>query len=326
MTPGIRRTRLPAILLAALAALLVFAAAASAETRTGESSTALGLGSPTPEITLVNASASYETGTGSTVFKMTTAGAPDPAGEGMVLAALTTSQTCTASADPQALLTALLGGPPPLFLVVNEYSSPVALGIAGSLTAPQQLLVTKSVLGMTTTLSVTSAAVANAGFNCAIVAASIEEEVREGEVGSGGIGTFMAFPISAPPAVSPAPAATPAPSASPAPAPAPAPPVLSIGKLKPVTLKAGKSKSIKVKVTNTGATGTGAGSLRVKPPKGVIVKPERQQLPVLAPGKSWSVTVRVQLTAKAKKQSKLSLTAAASGVTASGSLAVDLKE
>ncbi|HJZ35908.1 MAG TPA: NEW3 domain-containing protein [Solirubrobacterales bacterium] len=312
-------------MLAALAALLVFAAAASAETRTGESSTALILGSPTPEITLVNASASYETGTGSTVFKMTTAGAPDPAGEGMVLAALTTSQTCTASADPQALFTALLGGPPPLFLVVNEYSSPVALGIAGSLTAPQQLLVTKSVLGTTTTLSVTSAAVANAGFNCAIVAANIEEEVGEEEVGSG-IGTFMAFPISAPPAVPPAAAVTPAPTAAPAPAPVPAPPVLSIGKLKPVTLKAGKSKSIKIKVTNTGVTGTGAGSLRVKPPKGVIVKPERQQLPVLAPGKSWTVTVRVQLTAKAKKQSKLSLTAAASGVTASGSLAVDLKE
>jgi NPCBM-associated, NEW3 domain of alpha-galactosidase len=325
MTPGIRRTRLPAILLAALAALLVFAAAASAETRTGESSTALILGSPTPEINLVNASASYETGTGSTVFKMTTAGAPDPAGEGMVLAALTTSQTCTASADPQTLFTALLGGPPPLFLVVNEYSSPVALGIAGSLTAPQQLLVTKSVLGTTTTLSVTSAAVANAGFNCAIVAANIEEEVGEEEVGSG-IGTFMAFPISAPPAVPPTAAVTPAPTAAPAPAPVPAPPVLSIGKLKPVTLKAGKSKSIKIKVTNTGVTGTGAGSLRVKPPKGVIVKPERQQVPVLAPGKSWTVTVRVQLTAKAKKQSKLSLIAAASGVTTSGSLAVNLKE
>ena len=133
----------------------------------------------------------------------------------------------------------------------------------------------------------------------------------------------MSFPITGTPAP-PTPPAPPAPSA--APAPAPAPPVLSIGKLKPVALKAGKSKLIRIKVTNSGATGTGAGSLRVKPPKGVVVKPERQQLPVLAPGKSWSVTVRVELTAKAKKQSTLSLTAAASGVTASGSLAVKLKE
>jgi hypothetical protein len=325
MTPGIRRMRLPAILLAALAALLVFAAAASAETRTGESSSVVTLGSTLPETTLVNASASYETGSGSTVFKVTTAGPPLPESEAEMLAALTTSQSCTASANPEALVEGLLLAPPPLFLIENEYSTPTPIGIAGSISAPQLLPVTKTVLGATTTLSVTSAAVAGAGFNCAILIANIEEEeVGGGGLVSGGAATLMSFPISGPPASpAPAPSASPAP---PAPAPAPAPPVLSIGKLTPVTLKAGKSKLIKIKVTNTGATGTGAGSLRVKPPKGVVVNPERQQLPVLAPGKSWSVTVRVQLTAKAQKQSKLSLTAAASGVTASGSLAVKLKK
>jgi NPCBM-associated, NEW3 domain of alpha-galactosidase len=326
MTPGIRRTRLPAILLAALAALLVFAAAASAETRTGESSSVVTLGSTLPETTLVNASASYETSSGSTVFKVTTAGPPLPESEAEMLAALTTSQSCTTSTNPEALVEGLLLAPPPLFLIENEYSTPTPIGIAGSISAPQLLPVTKTVLGATTTLSVTSAAVAGAGFNCAILIANIEEEEEVGGGGlvSGGAATLMSFPISGPPASpAPAPSASPAP---PAPAPAPAPPVLSIGKLKPVMLKAGKSKLIKIKVTNTGATGTGAGSLRVQPPKGVVVKPERQQLPVLAPGKSWSVTVRVQLTAKAKKQSTLSLTAAASGVTASGSLAVKLKE
>jgi NPCBM-associated, NEW3 domain of alpha-galactosidase len=327
MTPGIRRTRLPAILLAALAALLVFAAAASAETRTGESSSVVTLGSTLPETTLVNASASYETSSGSTVFKVTTAGPPLPESEAEMLAALTTSQSCTTSTNPEALVEGLLLAPPPLFLIENEYSTPTPIGIAGSISAPQLLPVTKTVLGATTTLSVTSAAVAGAGFNCAILIANIEEEeVGEGGLVSGGAATLMSFPISGPPASpAPAPSASPAPPA-PVPAPAPAPPVLSIGKLKPVTLKVGKSKLIKIKVTNTGATGTGAGSLRVQPPKGVVVKPERQQLPVLAPGKSWSVTVRVQLTAKAKKQSTLSLTAAASGVTASGSLAVKLKE
>jgi hypothetical protein len=328
MTPGIRRTRLPAILLAALAALLVFAAAASAETRTGESSSVVTLGSTLPETTLVNASASYETSSGSTVFKVTTAGPPLPESEAEMLAALTTSQSCTTSTNPEALVEGLLLAPPPLFLIENEYSTPTPIGIAGSISAPQLLPVTKTVLGATTTLSVTSAAVAGAGFNCAILIANIEEEEEVGEGGllSGGAATLMSFAISGPPASpAPVPSASPAPPA-PAPAPAPAPPVLSIGKLKPVMLKAGKSKLIKIKVTNTGATGTGAGSLRVQPPKGVVVKPERQQLPVLAPGKSWSVTVRVQLTAKAKKQSTLSLTAAASGVAASASLAVKLKE
>ena len=123
MTPGIRRARLPAILLAALAALLVFAAAASAETRTGESSTAVATGSPLPEATLVNASASYETGSGSTVFKVTTAGAPAPESLGEMIAGLTTSPSCTAPASPEAVIEGLILGPPPLFVIENLYSS-----------------------------------------------------------------------------------------------------------------------------------------------------------------------------------------------------------
>jgi hypothetical protein len=81
-----------------------------------------------------------------------------------------------------------------------------------------------------------------------------------------------------------------------------------------------------VKVTNTGATATTQGSLRVKPTKGVIVKPETQRLPVIAPGASWTVSVRVELTAKAKQKSTLSLVGTASGVTAKGSLVVKLTE
>lgn|GEM_PF-2172891 len=103
-------------------------------------------------------------------------------------------------------------------------------------------------------------------------------------------------------------------------------PVLSIARPKPLTLKVGKWKTVKVNVTNTGATGSGTGSLRVKAPKGVTVTPEKQQLPVLAPGKSWTVSVRVQLTRKAKKKSTLALTASASGITGTGSLVVKLKQ
>lgn len=323
-----RRLRAPAILIAALATLLAFAATASAETRTGESTTVITESFPAGEVTLVKADASYESAAGSVVFNVTTATGPEPAGEGSILAALTTSANCTGQKTGKAIVQQLLENPPPVLQFLDQLSSSTPTAAAGNPFTPQALPATKAVNGTTTTLSATSSVIANAGFNCAIVAAS--------EAGKGGEGgeaeglpveeehpgaTFMSFPISAPPAppVITAPKSTP-PAASPL-----APPVLKIAKLKPISLKAGKKRSVRVKVTNTGATGTGLGSLRVKTAKGVMVKPERQQLPVLAPGSSWTMTVRVQLTAKAKPKSKLKLTAAASGVTATRSLVLKAK-
>mgnify|MGYP002378551226 CR=1 FL=1 len=322
MTSGIRRSRVPALLLAALAALLVFAAAASAETRTGESSTVIREGFPAGEFTLVKAAASYESSSGSAVFNITTATGPQPESEGTILAGLTTSSSCTTPRTAQAVIEQLVFSPPPLFVIQDNVSQPAPVAIVGSLSAPTMLPATRTVNGTTTVLSVTSGNIANAGFNCAIVAASGNEEVEEEELpGEEAGATFMSFPISAPPAP-PAAVVT----APPAPVVAPpAPPVLSIGKLKPVSLKTGKWRSVRVKVTNTGATGTGPGSLRVRTTKGVMVKPERQQLPVLAPGASWTITVRVQLTAKAKPKSNLKLTAAASGVTGTRTLVLKSK-
>jgi hypothetical protein len=324
MSPHTRRLRAPAILIAALAALLVLATAASAETRTGESSAVIRENFPAGEVTLVKASASYESANGSAVFNVTTATGPGPAGEGSILAALTTSADCTGQTG-RASVEQLFFNPPPVLLISDKLSSPIAGGFTGTPLAPVPLPATKSVSGTTATLSVASSAIANAGFNCAVVAATEAGEEEGGEVEElpGGEeelpgATFMSFPISAA-----APVVT---TTTPAPAVAtPAPPVLSISRLKPVTVKTGKWQIVKVKVTNTGATGTGLGSLRVTTAKGVLVKPERQQLPVLAPGATWTMTVRVQLTAKAKSKSNLKLTAAASGVTATGSLVLKAK-
>ncbi len=316
MTPGIRRLRAPAILLAALAALLVFAAAAAAETRTGESTTAVDVGIPVPEASLVKATASYDVTGGNAVFNLTTAVAPSLLSKGEIIAALTTNSACVASANPEALLESLIFSPPPLFLIEGELGGGKTEALTGSITAPQILPATATRSGATMTITAGSPALAGAGFNCAIVLATGEGEELEGA-------SVMAFPISAPPPP-PTPPTPPAPTAPPA--PTPPPPVLSIGKLKPVSLKVGKSQMVRIKVTNTGGTGTGAGSVRVKAAKGVIVKPERQQIPALAPGKSWTVSVRVEPTAKAKKSSTLSVTAAASGLTAPGSIVVKLKE
>lgn len=98
--------------------------------------------------------------------------------------------------------------------------------------------------------------------------------------------------------------------------------MLSIGKSKPLKLKVGKSKTIRVKVSNKGGTATAPGSLRVKAPAGVIVKPERQQVPILAPGRSFTLSVHIEMTAKAKPKSTISLTGSASGVTARSSFVV----
>jgi hypothetical protein len=315
-----RNLRAPALLIAALAALLIFAAAASAETRTGETTTAAPLfGVASPEATLVKSSASYETTGGTVGFSFTTAAEPQAEKEGEP--SDTVTDLALISATSGCSFTAVEFGQysSPLLAIESHYDEP-AIAKAAVATSIESLPafsipVGKTVSGTTTTLALTLGQVANQSFNCALV------ETQE-EAGA----SLMVFPIAAPviPPETPAPPAAPTPSAA---VPASAPPVLAIAKAKkPLSLKVGKSKTVKIKVSNTGATATAQGSLRVKPTKGVLVTPETQKLPVLAPGASWTISVRVKLTEKAKPKSTLSLTGTASGLTAKGSLVVKLKE
>ncbi len=301
-----RLLHVPVLLTAALLALLAFAgsASAAAETRTGESTTVVTEGSPTAETLLTKATASFETATGHAVLAVTTAAPPSPAANAEMLAGFSTAE-CSTPIPGAGLESALfpLISSYPLLVLETAYSSPAAVALTGSISAPMPLPAEKTVSGATTTLSTTSGTFVEAGFKCAIV-------LTAGESG----GSVMSFPIKAPP---PPP---------PAPTPPPAPPVLSIVKPQTQKLKVSKWKTVHVKVTNTGPTASVQGSLRVKPTKGVLVKPEVQKLPVLAPGASWSISVQVQLTKKAKKSSKLPVTATASGVTATSSLVVKLKE
>jgi hypothetical protein len=328
-----RHFRAPALLVVMLAALLVFAAGASAETRTGESNASVP-GAVSPEATLLKSSASYDTTTGTVGFEFTTAAEPRAEDEGgkpsetvADLALFSATSGCSFGALESRLYS------PPLLLIESHYSEPTAAVAIVATTLenlpPFSIPVGKTVSGTTTTLALALPEITNQGFNCAIVLTREEK----GE-------SLMAFPIAAPvippetpvspanpesPTAPSAPAAPAAPSA-PAAVPAPPPAALSIAKAKPLKLKVGKSKTVKVKVTNTGATATAQGSLRVKPAKGVLVTPETQKLPVLVPGASWTVSVRVQLTEKAKPKSMLSVTGTASGLTAKGSLVVKLKE
>ena len=324
-----KRLRAPVLLLA-LAAVLVFAATASAETRAGESTTVATDQTPTPEATILKASASYET-SGNATFEVTASGPPSAGSEGEIWAALVTSSDCQAPLDRSSLINALfVEATPPILLIRGKMAIAGAVGITGSLFEAKPATATKSVSGTTTTFTGTSNVIANREFNCAIVGASDGEEFQVGE-GEGRGSSFVAIPLVTqaepppPPVSGPSPSSGGSQASTPPVAAAPVPPVLSIGRPKPLTLRSGKWRSVSIKVTNTGAGTSAAGSLRLKAPKGVLAKPERQQLPALAAGRTFTVSFRVQLTSKAKKKSIVSLTASVPGASAATSLGLKLK-
>ncbi|HWH20105.1 MAG TPA: NEW3 domain-containing protein [Solirubrobacterales bacterium] len=300
------RLRVPALLIAALAALLALTPVAAAETKIGEGTSAenLLLGG---EVDLLGATATYESVTGTATFAITTREAfgskSGAESESVILLAfISPTSPCTEASIPLFLMEAVN----PL-IAVGTFEAP---GIA------EQTLVKPTSSGATMTMSATIRQAADQEFNCATVGAQ----------GSGGE-DVMSFPLTVkpePPPPAPAPAPAMAPASAPTPAPAPA--VLSIAKPKALKLAVGKSKAIRVKVSNTGSTATAPGSLRVKAPTGVIVKPERQQVPALDPGRSFSLSVRVELTAKAKPKSTLSLIGTASALVAKSSFVVKRKE
>lgn len=319
MLRGRTRLRPVALLIAAVGALLVFAAAAGAEVRTGETSAVFGKTS-SPEDTLVKGDASYDTTAGTVTFNVTTAAAPHPKNEkgelssiSMTAALFTTSGECASTL--RTLQSAGTNGSPALAMTY-EYAGPPTMAQFGDPLGAGYVPIgaaERTAAGTTTTFSVLSTYLVAQTFNCAVVYAGDMEA-----------STLIGFPIKGPPPP-PSPPAS-APTTTSPPAPAPTSPALSIAKAKPLKLKVGKSRKLAMTVTNTGTAATAQGSFRVKPVGGVRVKPEKQKLPSLAPGESWTVSFRVELTKKAKKRSTLSVTGAASGVTAGSSLVIKLQE
>jgi hypothetical protein len=335
----LRRYRAPSILIAAFAAILVFAATAAAETRIGESSSPVASGSRVdPESQIVKATGSYDTSTGATSFAVTTQAPPQATIEGEYNA--TTVEIELFTAPSGCTIAALNSDPiaPPAVAIDAAYGEGdgAALYVESLTSSFESLLLgqaEKVVDGTTTTLSITSGRIANQGFNCALVGVlglpneleekeEAEEEEKKEETGRVfGSASLVIFALNALP-TPPAPVVS-----APPPPPAPAPAALSIAKAKkPLKLKVDKWKTVKVNVTNTGGTTTAPGSLQLKAAKGVIVKGGKQKLPVLLPGGSWTVSYKVELTAKAKKTSTLSLVGTAGTVTSKSSLVLKLAD
>jgi hypothetical protein len=315
MLRGRTRLRPVVLLIAAVGALLLVASTASAEIRTGQTSAVTG-GAVSLDGTIVKGDASYDTTAGRVIFDVTTAAAPNPKnGKGeasqnaMTIALFTTSGECASTLNT---LQSVGATGSPVLTTSFEYAKPSTLiaelgdPLRGGLVPIGAAEGT--VTGTTTTFSILSTRLTGQTFNCAVAFAGDPEG-----------NTMIGFPITGPPSP-PSP-----PAAAPAPAPAPTTPALSIAKVKSLKLKIGKSRKIEMKVTNTGTAATTKGSVRVKPVGGVRVQPEKQKLPLLAPGESWTVSFRVELTNKAKKRSTLTVTGAAGGVIAGTSFVIKLK-
>jgi hypothetical protein len=286
-----------------------------------ESPTGEGTSPPIPglpgEAEVIAGTANYESTTGTVTMSITTAGLPVAESELTVGGALlTTSRPC----DRAALEPPAGGGFPevlPAFEIRSVYTeteeeTPIWVSIESfSSVGPEDGgPATKSVSGTTTTLSATTDLAANRPYDCAFV--SVNENGGEPI-------DYVFFPI----AVPPVPPVTP-PAVAPAPAvviPAPAA-LLSLAKLKPLSAKTGKWTKVKLKVTNSGNAAAGPVAIKAKAPKGVVVKPLTTKLPALLPGQSWTVVLEVQLTAKAKKSSTISLTGTLPGLTATSSVVI----
>jgi hypothetical protein len=304
--------------LTACIAPLVFAAMASAEVRSGESTTSVILQSPSPELTLVGGSGSYDTN-GSMKFSFTTTAPPqaEVGGEPNLANFEVVLLHMTGECTPAAITMASQEGKiyPPIAWINGHYGSALTESRVGLPPAHLEDLgpATKVVSGATTTLSLSSAKLASLEFNCAGVLAYESTVPRTG--------SEMFFPISAIPALPVAPESGPSaspPVVSPSSSTSPSPPPVAAAKLliarpKPVTVEVGKWKTVKVKLTNRGGSPTSTGSLRVRPARGVSVRPETQKLPSLKPGESWTISVRVELTAAAGIKSRLALIGVARG-------------
>jgi hypothetical protein len=297
---------------------LLFAVGADAETKTGEATSPVASSLP-GEGDLLAATASYDSTSGSARFEITTREAPIAGSKFFESGTLLKAKgpCILSSIESEGFFF-------PAFGIAAEYRGEWETQTL-TFQGPEELETrpgVRSVSGATVVLTGADPKVIGQLFDCAVV--GVERPEEGGEMG---LKDVIAFPIAAPPPVvlTPPTPAAPAPSSSPTPAPGPA--VLSIaGAKKPLKLRGEGFRKVKVTVTNTGGTASAAGQLKVKAPKGVVLKPSNGKLalPVIAPGRSVTVFVKVELTEDAKAKSTLSLSGTAGTLRFRSSLVVDL--
>lgn len=310
-----RRFLFSSILGCVLLAALVLATTAAAEVRVGEATRPV---NPLidPQADIIGAKAEYDSDTGTVTFNVTTAALPSPGTEEEpseleMPVALGSVLACDS--------TAVGGGNAyPAFSFTYQYAQAnfVTWAIFESAAAEPKFdqgtagLATRTASVTTTTFIATAPLAVNRPFNCAIAGIQNNHVMQ---------GPLLIFPIAVPPAPTNT-APTQTQTQTPASTSQAAPAALSIAGSKPLKLKTGKWATVRIKLTNPGGSATTPGSIRLTAPTGVLVKPEKQRLPVLPAGGAWTIPAKVQLTAQAKKKSTVAVTATAGHLTAKGAL------
>lgn len=315
-----RRLRIPLLTLCALALALVFAATAAAEKKGGEVESPVDMSIP-GEADVLKASAVYEVATGTLTATFTTREAlGSNLGEGAtqieyVGGLVTSSRPCTQAALEEEGKAG--GGFPSFALYTFNFGGPHGLAPQFSLfqTQPEKELdpsktgpATRSTAGTTFTLTGTDARAANGPFTCI--------ELATAEVSGGVPKDFFVLPLALLP--EPPPVVTPTPPAPVVPRPA----SLWISKPKSLNVSLKKWTRVRITVTNLGEVPTTAGSLRLKLPRTLQVRPvsSRQQIPAIQPGQSWNVAFRVKATEKTRRRSTISFVAGAGSLSSRGSI------
>ena len=321
------------VLATSLIVLIAVAASASAEVRTGEGTSPVDTSIPA-EIDLLKATAEYNSESGLVSFLIDTRDAGSPGSNARIGGfVVTTSSPCvTSTFESEQSETAftpfmgVLGSADPeaeeaeyiFFEEKEEEAQPVDGGPA---------LKSVDATGTQYALSAAPPIARGRQFTCAVAETRApKENPQPGEEEE--YVDLLVFPIAVPPA--PPTPVTPTVEVqtvtktvtqlvSP---PASAPAALSLAKTKGVSAGSAKFSTAKLVVTNTGGTASGPVQVKLKAPKGVLVKPGTLRLPALLPGQSWTLPVRVKTTEAAKKTSSIGVTATLPGSTVTGTIVV----
>lgn len=317
---SLRRLFVPSTLVCGLLAALSLAPIASAEVRAGEGSSAVNPSLP-GEADLLHASATYDSRTGTVVVDLTAREAPGPEPKVTARAVLVTVKGgCDPSlvgSGESPIPTLSIGG------IYEEAESRWTVGWAGVDAEAEAFHPgpgSWSLDGTTVTLAATPGPAVGQPYNCAIV----EIAAPSSHLGESGEDVF--FPLSAPKPVEPVKPIEPAPPADPVvktvtvTPPPPAAGKLAFAKTKALSAKNDRWTKAGIKITNSGGTAVGPVAIKANAPAGVKIEPGQMKVPALLPGQSWTFTFRVKLSAAAKPNSTIGLTASGPGLTAAGSL------
>jgi hypothetical protein len=280
----------------------IAAAPASATLRTGGGTDAAGDGSAGASRDVTGVQASYDDASGAIGFQVTLAATPSGGDGSLVAAAVGTKQPNGSCTSPWGIVGATVAGANPTWLR-NDGSGTVASGTA-----------TPSLNGATLGLSASDPSLAGQSWNCILVAISDPT----GTTIYDGAGPFD---IAAAPTPPPQPAPNPQPAPQPKPAPKRAQLAVDVTGI-PTTIRRNRWMRLKVAVANPGSASARRVRLAFGSARGLSARPRSRTFKLIRAGSRSTATVRVKLTGRARKTTRVAVRASAGKLVARQTLAL----